>query len=216
MHAHVSVRRKRWVPKVSPKGSVCCACAQRPGLPRQSFSRTLGSQKSQYFFEWVQNLGTLLALCLRRLLRCCAAGIDLHPKWWTCRTRSCKKRTPPLRKPRSAAQSCVRLALVPSSSSIALLLRAKRYYQCRSSGRFVEARGFAPHAAKAQSLVRLQPLLFAIASANSHAACLLCCIRAFASVCMCVGLCASPSLACVCDCFRLFSRHCLHHFSMFV
>jgi hypothetical protein len=33
------------VPKFSPYGSVCCACAQRPGLPRQSFSRTLMSQK---------------------------------------------------------------------------------------------------------------------------------------------------------------------------
>ena len=29
-----------------PYGSVCRACAQRPGLPRQSFSRTLRSQKA--------------------------------------------------------------------------------------------------------------------------------------------------------------------------
>ncbi len=68
----------RRVPKCSPYGSVCCACAQRPGLPRachsgelaclalqavlsahvacaprarlrQAFSRTLTSQKTQYF-----------------------------------------------------------------------------------------------------------------------------------------------------------------------
>ena len=30
-------------PKFWTHGSVCCACAQRPGLPRQSFSRTLTS-----------------------------------------------------------------------------------------------------------------------------------------------------------------------------
>ncbi len=34
------------VPKFSPYGSVCYACAQRPGLPRQSFLRTLTSQKT--------------------------------------------------------------------------------------------------------------------------------------------------------------------------
>ncbi len=33
------------VPKFSPYGSVCCACAQRPGLPPQSFSRMLRSQQ---------------------------------------------------------------------------------------------------------------------------------------------------------------------------
>ncbi len=36
------------VSKFSPYGSVCCACAQRPGLPRQSFSRTLRSQNKNY------------------------------------------------------------------------------------------------------------------------------------------------------------------------
>ena len=35
----------RRVPKFWTYGSVCCACAQRPGLPRQAFSRTLRSQK---------------------------------------------------------------------------------------------------------------------------------------------------------------------------
>ncbi len=40
-------RQYRRVPKFSPYGSVCCACAQRPGFPpRQSFSRTLTSQKT--------------------------------------------------------------------------------------------------------------------------------------------------------------------------
>jgi hypothetical protein len=38
-------------PKFLPYGSVCCACAQRPGLLRQSFSRTLRSQKGYYFFN---------------------------------------------------------------------------------------------------------------------------------------------------------------------
>ena len=35
----------RRVPKFSPYGSVSCACAQWPGSPRQSFLRTLRSQK---------------------------------------------------------------------------------------------------------------------------------------------------------------------------
>ena len=37
------------VPKFSPYGSVCCACYQRPGLTRQSFSRMLRSQKCTIF-----------------------------------------------------------------------------------------------------------------------------------------------------------------------
>jgi hypothetical protein len=37
------------VPKFRTYGSVCCACAQRPGLPCQSFSRTLRSQKHNIF-----------------------------------------------------------------------------------------------------------------------------------------------------------------------
>ena len=73
----------RRVPKFWTHGSVCCACAQRPGLPRachsgllaclalqavvsahvafaararlfQSFSRTLRSRKTLYCFRWVQ------------------------------------------------------------------------------------------------------------------------------------------------------------------
>ena len=40
----------RRVPKFGTYGSVCCACAQRPGLPRQSFSRTQRSQKTSYSF----------------------------------------------------------------------------------------------------------------------------------------------------------------------
>ena len=39
------------VPKFSPYGSVCCACAQRPGLPRQSVSRTLRPENTKYFFN---------------------------------------------------------------------------------------------------------------------------------------------------------------------
>ena len=39
----------RRVPEFTPYGSVCCACAERPGLPRQSFSRTLRSQKHNIF-----------------------------------------------------------------------------------------------------------------------------------------------------------------------
>jgi hypothetical protein len=46
---HVSEAGKmtyRRVPKFWTYGSACCACAQRSGLPRQSFLRTLRSQKT--------------------------------------------------------------------------------------------------------------------------------------------------------------------------
>jgi hypothetical protein len=46
------------VPKFWTYGSVCCSCAQRHGLPRQSFSRTQRSQKTKHIFHWVQNFGT--------------------------------------------------------------------------------------------------------------------------------------------------------------
>ena len=42
------------VPKCWAYGSVCCACAQRPGLPRQSFSRTLRSPKHN-IFRWANH-----------------------------------------------------------------------------------------------------------------------------------------------------------------
>ncbi len=41
---HTLLLLYRRVPKFSPYGLVCYACAQRPGLPRQSFSHTLWSQ----------------------------------------------------------------------------------------------------------------------------------------------------------------------------
>jgi hypothetical protein len=75
----------RGIPKFSPYGSVCCACAQRPGLPRVSLrlarlprtansaqrSRRLRSKRTAVpvhlahaevitntlLFQWVQNLG---------------------------------------------------------------------------------------------------------------------------------------------------------------
>ena len=48
----------RWVPKFWTYGSVCCACAQRPSLPRASpFRAGLGHRKHN-LFQWVQSLGT--------------------------------------------------------------------------------------------------------------------------------------------------------------
>ena len=40
----------RWVPKFSPYGSVCYACAQRPGLPRASPSRARRGHKSHVYY----------------------------------------------------------------------------------------------------------------------------------------------------------------------
>ena len=42
----------RWVPKFWAHGSVCCACAQRHGLPRASPSRArLRHRKHKYLFN---------------------------------------------------------------------------------------------------------------------------------------------------------------------
>ena len=85
--------------------SVCCACAQRPGLPRvchpgllaclalqamlsahvactprarlrQSFSRTLTLQKTINIFQWVQNLGTWQYFCVSVYVLIVCAGCD--------------------------------------------------------------------------------------------------------------------------------------------
>ncbi len=66
----------RWVPKNSPYGSVCCACAQRPGLPRASPSRARGGHKNIVLFSkgpklryppgsWLQLYCVVLQICLR-------------------------------------------------------------------------------------------------------------------------------------------------------
>ena len=66
------------VPMFLPYGSVCCACAQRPGLPCQSFLRTLKSLKTNTF-RWVQNLGTGISRYLRSLeTEACGWVVSAH------------------------------------------------------------------------------------------------------------------------------------------
>jgi hypothetical protein len=55
----------RRVPKFWTYGSVCCACAQRPGLPRASPSRACRGHKNIFFqYRWIQNLGIPPVSCV--------------------------------------------------------------------------------------------------------------------------------------------------------
>ena len=70
-------------PKHWTYGSVCYACAERPGLPRQAFLRTLRSQKHNIIFNGSKTLGTprytqrtVLEMRRSSALRSCSARRD--------------------------------------------------------------------------------------------------------------------------------------------